>query len=31
NARDSIKEIANHVTETNNNHGIAKVISDFIL
>ncbi|OXX82666.1 hypothetical protein AVM15_17080 [Paraclostridium benzoelyticum] len=31
NARDSIKEIANHVTETNNNHGVAKVISDFIL
>ena len=31
NARDSIKEIANHVTETNNNHGVAKVIADFIL
>ncbi|UOW67279.1 sugar-phosphatase [Paraclostridium bifermentans] len=31
NARDSIKEIANHITETNNNHGVAKVISDFIL
>lgn len=31
NARDSIKEIANHVTETNNNHGVAKVIYDFIL
>ncbi len=31
NARDSIKEIANHVTETNENHGVAKVISDFII
>lgn len=31
NARDSIKEISNHITETNNNHGVAKVISDFIL
>ena len=31
NARDSIKEIANHITETNDNHGVAKVINDFIL
>lgn len=31
NARDSIKKIANHITETNNNHGVAKVISEFIL
>ena len=31
NARDSIKEIANHITDTNDNHGVAKVIEDFIL
>ncbi|MEG2246888.1 MAG: sugar-phosphatase [Peptostreptococcaceae bacterium] len=31
NARDSIKNIANHVTESNDNHGVAKVIADFIL
>ncbi len=31
NARDSIKEIANHITESNNDSGVAKVISDFIL
>lgn len=31
NARDSIKEIANHITETNENHGVAKVIHDFII
>ena len=31
NARDSIKEIANYITDSNDNHGIAKVISEFIL
>jgi Cof subfamily protein (haloacid dehalogenase superfamily) len=31
NAPDAIKEIANHVTETNNNDGVAKVVEDFIL
>ena len=31
NARDSIKEIANYVTCTNNEHGVAKVIDKFIL
>ena len=31
NARDSIKEIANYVTCSNNEHGVAKVIDKFIL
>ncbi len=31
NARDSIKEIANYITTTNNEHGVAKVIDKFIL
>ena len=31
NARDSIKEIANYITDSNDNHGVAKVISEFIL
>ncbi|RDY25694.1 sugar-phosphatase [Romboutsia weinsteinii] len=31
NARESIKEIADYVTDTNNNHGVAKVINKFIL
>ncbi|MGL5328604.1 MAG: sugar-phosphatase [Peptostreptococcaceae bacterium] len=31
NARDSIKEIANHITKTNNEHGVAHVINEFIL
>ena len=29
--RDSIKEIANYVTCSNNEHGVAKVIDKFIL
>lgn len=31
NAIDSIKSIANHITDTNDNHGVAKVIHDFML
>ncbi|SHS47367.1 cof family hydrolase [Mycobacteroides abscessus subsp. abscessus] len=31
NAPDAIKEIANHVTDTNNNDGVAQVVEDFIL
>lgn len=31
NARDSIKEIADYITDTNDNHGVAKVIDKFIL
>ncbi|MCM3603248.1 Cof-type HAD-IIB family hydrolase [Robertmurraya korlensis] len=31
NAPDAIKEIANHVTETNNNDGVAQVVEEFIL
>ena len=31
NARESIKEIANYVTCSNNDHGVAKVIDKFIL
>jgi Cof subfamily protein (haloacid dehalogenase superfamily) len=31
NAPDAIKDIANHVTETNNNDGVAKVVEEFIL
>ena len=31
NARDSIKNIADYVTSTNNEHGVAKVINKFIL
>lgn len=31
NARDSIKEIADYITETNNDHGVARVIDKFIL
>ena len=31
NARDSIKDIANYVTCSNNEHGVAKVIDKFIL
>lgn len=31
NARDSIKEISNYITDNNDNHGVAKVISEFIL
>lgn len=31
NARDSIKEIADYVTDTNNNHGVAKTIDKFLL
>lgn len=31
NAPDAIKDIANHVTDTNNNDGVAQVVEDFIL
>ena len=31
NARQSIKDIANHITDTNNNHGVSKVIEEFLL
>lgn len=31
NARESIKEIADYVTDTNNNHGVAKTINKFLL
>lgn len=31
NARDTIKEIANHITTTNNEDGVAKVIDEFLL
>lgn len=31
NARDSIKEIANHITVNNNEDGVAKVIDEFLL
>lgn len=31
NARDSIKEISDYITDTNNEHGVAKVINKFIL
>lgn len=31
NARDSIKDIANYITKTNNEHGVAHVIDKFIL
>ena len=31
NARDSIKEIADYITKTNNEHGVAHVIDKFIL
>jgi hypothetical protein len=31
NARDSIKEISNYITKTNNEHGVAHVINKFIL
>ncbi len=31
NARDSIKDIANHITTSNNEHGVAKVIYEFML
>lgn len=31
NAPEAIKEIANHVTDTNNNDGVAQVVEDFIL
>ncbi|OAN13287.1 HAD family hydrolase [Photobacterium jeanii] len=31
NATDDIKAIANHITDSNNEHGVAKVIEDFIL
>lgn len=31
NARDSIKDIADYVTDTNNNHGVAKIIDKFLL
>lgn len=31
NARDSIKEISNYITDSNDNNGVAKVISEFIL
>lgn len=31
NARDSIKEIANHITSTNNENGVCKVIEEFLL
>ena len=31
NAPDDVKELANFVTDTNNNDGVAKVINTFIL
>jgi hypothetical protein len=31
NATDDIKEIANHITVSNNDHGVAKVIEEFVL
>ena len=31
NATDDIKAIANHVTDTNDNDGVAKVIEEFVL
>ena len=31
NARSSIKDIADFITSTNNEHGVAKVINKFIL
>ena len=31
NARQSIKEISDYITDTNDNHGVAKVIDKFIL
>ncbi|MFI3210298.1 MAG: sugar-phosphatase [Peptostreptococcaceae bacterium] len=31
NARDSIKELANHITTNNNDSGVAKVIKEFLL
>lgn len=31
NARDTIKEIADYITDTNNNHGVAKTIDKFLL
>ncbi len=31
NARDSIKDISNYITKTNNEHGVAHVINKFIL
>ncbi|MCP8373800.1 HAD hydrolase family protein, partial [Clostridioides difficile] len=31
NARNSIKEIADYVTDTNNENGVAKVINKYIL
>ncbi len=31
NAPDAIKDIANHVTDTNNNDGVAQVVEEFIL
>ena len=31
NARQSIKEIADYITTTNNEHGVARVIDKFIL
>ena len=31
NATDDVKEIANHITVSNNEHGVAKVIEEFVL
>lgn len=31
NATDHVKEIANYIADTNNNHGVAKVIEKFVL